>query len=374
MTVFRRSGGAVALTFSKSIPTKAGALVEKLEPHRFQGIEGAEHEAVSCGWATPADPSGQHFDPAAIDVEGALWLVMRIDAKKVPTAIVANHTATAEASMGRPLSRSERRELRQDLEPKLLAKTLPSTKSVDVLMFPGDRLLLLFTTSNAALESFVKLWRDTFGDPVVVMFPVDLARHAVAPVRALGALLDDLTPTKLPVKGQRSLGLEPVEEFLGAEFLLWLWFRAEEHDGSLELKKPKGQAGVIVTDLVELAPNDSELTVTTLRGGLPTRTPEATSCLRRGYRPARLRLFIGFGSASWEVTVDAERFAFSGTVLPEEDDDLTGEERSAHRVEAWHDLFAVFSGVFGEFLAVRLSPDGWERESSELIAWMENRP
>ena len=371
MKVFRRTGSIVAFSYQKAVPKKATTFVGKLKKHRFESIDSASEEISSTGWTTPADPSGDQFDPDAIDVEGAYWIQMRTDRKRMPTKFLGHHFAVAEASRGRKLSRRERTEIREEIAPQLLERQLPTTNSIDVLVFPHERLVLLFATSASVRDSFVVLWERTFEGKLTPLYPCDLARASVAAAQL--SEIDQLTPTKLPRDGQLTLGLEQTEEWLGREFLLWLWFLSEHRGGTFEIEDPKGEVAISLDELVQFAPADDNETASTLRGGTPSRTPEAREGLLRGRKLSRLRLVLALSSEVWQLTIDAERFALASVKLPEDDPDTDSEEVGFSRVDDWRRLFVVFSATFARFLAVRLNAKAWKRESEELVTWMRNR-
>jgi DNA recombination-dependent growth factor C len=190
--VFRRSGGFVTFLVAGKLPAPdSQGFRDALAQHRFRTIETAAAEQVSVGWVTPRDPTGETFEPEHMRCGNAWWLRVRVDRKQLPAAWVAIYRAAAEHGAGRPLSVREKRELREDLERKLLPRVLPAVKLVDVLWLPERGAMLLFATSRAAQEQFERLVRLTFGKQIEPAAPLRLAQ-------ALGLQADHLSPVRWP--------------------------------------------------------------------------------------------------------------------------------------------------------------------------------
>lgn len=196
--MFRRSGGFVAFHVEGKTPRPdQEAFAEALSLQRFRSIETAASEERSIGWVSPADPTGDSFAQEDLDLDGAVWLRIRIDKKKLPTIWLKIHRAEAERSRGTPMSARERKELRVDLERRLLPRILPSVQLVDVLWSVEKDLILLFATSSSMREEFHKLFLRTFGARLIDSDPHSLAVHAGISREAV-AYLDEVAPVRWP--------------------------------------------------------------------------------------------------------------------------------------------------------------------------------
>src|SRR5690606_32141553 len=88
------------------------------------------------------------------------------------------HRTEAERSAGRKLTTRERKELKEDLQSRLLPRILPSVALVDVLYEPSRQLVLLFGTAGSVREEFVKLFFRTFATTLVPADAHELAARA----------------------------------------------------------------------------------------------------------------------------------------------------------------------------------------------------
>lgn len=184
----------------------AESFAAALAAQRFRTIESAASEETSIGWVSPGDPTGDSFDREDFDVENAIWLRVRIDKKKLPTVWLQIHRTEAERSRGKPMSARERKELRVDLERRLLPRILPSVQLIDVLWEPQRKLVFLFGSSNSLREEFQKLFVQTFAAILVEAGPHVLAHHAGLSREAL-SYLEEVAPVRWP----RSSSERPIE-------------------------------------------------------------------------------------------------------------------------------------------------------------------
>lgn len=201
--MFRKSGSVTLLQFEGALPEAgSSAFSAALQARRFRTIEHAASEESSAGWVSPADPTGDSFDPASIVTGDAWWLRIRFDRKVLPPAWLAIYRVAAEASAGRKLTPRERRELRADLCEKLLPRILPAVRFVDVLVVPREKRVLLFSTSAATQAAFGELFEHSFDVHVTPAEPGALAARAdLGP--DLARQLADVRPVRWPRGDER---------------------------------------------------------------------------------------------------------------------------------------------------------------------------
>lgn len=362
MTALRRSGPAVAHRVGGKLP-EPEAFLEALANHRFRTIENAASEEISVGWVTPADPSGNSFEPEDLDAGGSIWLRMRIDRKTLPAKQLQIHIAAAEHARGRKLSAKERRELKDDLMDKLLTRVLPTTTFVDALLL-GDRVLLL-CSSKGANESFRKLFHETFGAELT---PIDGLGMALALTdKKLHGLVEDLEPVRWP--GGSTFGFDSTHGFLGEEFLLWLWFQTEHGDGEFSMTRQR-TIGVAIDDML-MFPAPPDETQLVLRHGQPTRSESARAALRGGRRVGVARLIIAEGERQWVATLDGECMAFRSVRLPDDAEECESDsDRTADRAANWWGAVELLELLFAKFLQSRLAPNWADTEAARIGVWM----
>ncbi len=158
--------------------------------------------------------------------------------------------------------------------------------------------------------------------------------------------------------------------FLGSEFLTWLWFKVDCHDGLLDVKDI-GRVELIFDDQMTLDAYLAETQRNDLRGGAPAYSPEALTALRQGKRPIKAKLRVIREGREWSFAFKAETFDLGAIKIPALLTDET-DEQFWERMYLVEELEGVVHGLYREFLSVRLSNDWSERFVGAMQAWIES--
>jgi recombination associated protein RdgC len=153
-----------------------------LVKYTIKDIEGEDQEKAA-GWTSHNAP----FDPL---FENSNWIAgpyavfsLRIDKKTLPAKAVRKHyeieCKKRMRESGRDfLSREEKRQVREHVEMVLLSR-IPAVPSVyDVLWNHGNNSLWFMATQKSAREEFESLFLQSFGVPLVPLFPFTIAELA----------------------------------------------------------------------------------------------------------------------------------------------------------------------------------------------------
>ena len=162
----------------------------------------------------------------------------------------------------------------------------------------------------------------------------------------------------------------PVDErggmdYLGPEFLTWLWWRASV---APEFKHADGTAVYVhVDEYLELRGERAAARKTTLRSGMPAASAEGKVALRGGKVVTSARLILARGEEETTFTLRGEDLDVSSARLrvPEGD---TAEERLAASLVAARRLYDDLDLCFRSFLDVRCG-DAWDAEAARVRAW-----
>ncbi len=170
-------------------------------------------------------------------------------------------------------------------------------------------------------------------------------------------------------KKEEDLTFALERSFLASEFLTWLWFRCEVEGGVFDL--PTGGISLAVEDALTLAGWDDEGLRATLRGGSPTRRPEAANALAGGLLLRKAKLVAARDTREWLFTLDGQSLDLSGIkVIENEEDEDEPEDPLADKLAAGEELRAAIDELFCLFLALRLADD-WSRiEVPRLRDWV----
>jgi len=159
--------------------------------------------------------------------------------------------------------------------------------------------------------------------------------------------------------------------FLGAEFLVWLWFCSETFDGKFVL-----DAGPLELWLDSPLSLESQLQPgerIALRGIHPSATAEAKEALRQNKLPTRARLVLRTESHEFALVLDAATLGVSGASVPavlSRDSD----EAFLERMTLLDTLHRTLDELFASFVRQRLDV-GWEKRWVPAMAsWMREEP
>ncbi len=155
-------------------------------------------------------------------------------------------------------------------------------------------------------------------------------------------------------------------DFLGPEFLTWLWWRAAERP---TFHHPDGsEVCVLFDEHLEFRGERSAARKAVLRAGVPGASVEARAALRSGKVLVAARIVIARGEAERRVTIRAEDLDFSGVRLPAPEPG-PARERLEAQLAALEDLEDDLDLCLSAFLKVRISPE-WPAEVARLRAFV----
>ena len=164
-------------------------------------------------------------------------------------------------------------------------------------------------------------------------------------------------------------------DWLGPEFLTWLWWRAGVSPEFVE-KTLGGKAGrgdpaslyVHVDEFLELRGERAAARRTSLRAGMPGASAEGKVALRHGKVVTAARLLFARGEEETSLTLKAEDLDLSSVKLPGIDS-ADAEERLAASLSAARRVYDDVDLCFRAFLEIRCT-DRWEAESEKMRAWV----
>lgn len=161
--------------------------------------------------------------------------------------------------------------------------------------------------------------------------------------------------------------------FLASEFITWIWFRCEVEGGTFDL--PSGGLSLAVEDALQLASWEDEGVKSNLRGGAPTRRPEAAHALAAGLLLAKARFVAARAGREWLFSLDGQTLDLSGVKVVEAEGEAEDEPEDAlaDKLAAGEELRIAIDELFEQFLGLRLDDD-WETiEVERLRSWVRQK-
>lgn len=386
-----------------------------LRDHAFAEAAVASPEQVETGFI-----SGAHLFDTQFTFEAnaygnpagsLLYYAMRIDTHAIPGEVKQAYQAIEEkaASTLNPSGFASKRQKRdaRDVVDRKLAQEVSSgrfrrSKSVPVLWNLVSREIYLGATSIAAGEELAKLMHESFAVNLEMLTSGSLAEVVFSGNRRD---FEDLKPSSFtpPPKDAREhedeAGDAPpmdinvphvpwvaastsTRDFLGNEWLIWLWWKVETEGGVIEVptitggKKSdrKSRFAVVIDRSLDM---DCAWDVTgkqSLRGGKPTLLPEAREALIEGKWPRKAGLIIADADdeTQWELTLQGDKYLVSGCALPKVEDATHPREIVDQRLQSTLALSSALDGLYHSFLTERMSR-GWATKVETIREWIRTR-
>jgi hypothetical protein len=362
------------------LPSWAG---ERLAANAFRSIEKGADE-LSVGWVHLDDPRLSDFsDPQAYVRDHYLNFALRRDQRRLPAALFKAHLARAEedflaANPG--LSRvpkAKREELREAVRGALLARTLPVPGIWDAVWDTRRQVVTFAALSPKVVDLFETLFKQTFdGLRLVAITPFERARKVVP------AELAQSLERANQAAGEGILEEIRDNQWLGAEFLLWLAWRALTGAGDYQVRGEgpalagEGFAAWLDDRLVLTggAEGGQKVAVT----GPQDRFDEVRTALAGEKSLAEAVLHLEKGESAWRLNLKAPTFHFASFRCPGvklEKDALTDAE--SERIAVFFERMALleegqqlFDSLLRDFLTARLD-SGWPELAGRIRTWLE---
>ena len=354
--------------------------LERLENHAIGKQRVAAADGVEVGWS-----AGDHILDTAFDLEknvvnDALHFCIRIDAQKVPSDLLRAYTqvelkALAATNPSGVPSARQKREARETARERLDEEAKDGRflkrRAYPLLWDAQTNEVLVGTTAVTVIDRLHTLFQQTFGHTLELL---GAGRQAfrLAEVRQQTRNIDDATPAPfVPGVSPSEMAWlldETSRDFLGNEYLLWLWYILDAETDTLRLTDSTEVAVMLARTLVLECPRGQTGKETITSDG-PTRLPEARRAIQSGKLPRKVGLVIVRHDHQYELTLQAENMAVSGVRLPAPE---AGDERSRleERVTQLRHLVETLDLMYDTFNQCRAG-DPWTKELAKMQKWLQ---
>lgn len=340
---------------------------------RIAAGDGGQH-----GWVAGDHALDTDFTLEKNIVNDSLQFGLRIDTNKPPAELLKAYTAielkamATENPSGIP-SKRQRREAKQLAKDKLEEESRDG-RFIKRRVYPvmwdataGE--LLVGATSAKAIETALHLFAQTFGFLPQPLFAGSQAAH-LAEARGLTRAVDDASPSVFTAGQGDDIAWELTEQsrnFLGNEFLLWLWYYLENKTDTLKLTDDSEAVVMLARSLYLECPR-GQTGKESIRSDGPTRLAECLRAIQTGKLPRKVGLTVVRHDAQYELTLQAETLAIGGAKLPAVEGD--GERaRLENRVTQIRHLLETLDLLYDAFLQRRLGA-GWAGELAAMKRWL----
>jgi hypothetical protein len=359
--------------------------LERLASHGIGTQRRATADGVEVGWIAADHILDTNFNLEKNVVNDALHFALRVDALKIPSDLLRAYTAVellglaAGNPSGLPSARQRRQARAQALE-RLETEAADGRflrrKSYEVLWDGQSNELLVGTTAVTVIDRLYTLFYETFDRKLEPLFAGAQA-YRLAEAREQTRGVDDAGPSAFVAGPAKPIVAwlpdETSRDFLGNEFLLWLWHQLDAESDTIKLADDSEVAAMFARSLVLECPR-AQTGRESITSDAPTQLPEARRAIQSGKLPRKAGLTLVRHDHQYELSVQAETLAISGAKLPPSEEE---EERARleERVTLLRHLLETLDLLYDRFGRVRAG-GGWAKELARIQAWLreQDRP
>jgi len=341
--------------------------LERLDHFRAGRDRIASIDGIECGWTAGGHILDTAFEPEKNIVNDALLFELRIDTDKLPSDLLKAYievelkAIVAENPSGRPSPRQKkeaREAAKERLEQEAKGGRFKKRKCVPVMWDGITNTVLFGATSITHIDRLVSLFEQTFG---YKLDPITAGNSAAGTL----ALNPDAAPAAF-VPGNSPdiawIANDSNRDWLGNEFLLWLWFTSDEIGEVLDLPDGSTITYMLARSMSVECPSGRTGTDGFKHEG-PSRLPEAKRAIQSGKLPRRCGITIVHHDNQFELTLNAETLSIASAKLPPLPDDVVEDHARRHeRITLVRDLITAVEKLYAAFIADRFGPI-WQRET-----------
>jgi len=358
--------------------------VETLRQYAIGEAKSLSNEQARVGFL-----AGDHLLDYDFDLEknvfgDALHFAVRIDTNQVPAAVrrawlqIELAVLTAD-SPGRRPTKAQREEAKDAVEARCEEAArggqFQRMQQFPVLWDAKNNLLYCGGTSTAA--------SDVCSDMMFKAFELELSRLSSGKIALEWATkarqrraLNDTVPASFRGGGAKADvtwwdGETDNYDFLGNEFLLWLWWHLETQSDTIKVPDGSEVTGMFARTLTLECP-EGESGKGTIAAEDPTYLPEAAHAIRTGKLPRKAGLILVRHGEQYELTLQAETFAVSGAKI-QIDEDAEGRGILEDRIEGLRGLKETLDLTFQAFCGQRIGKS-WSGELEQIRGWLKTKP
>jgi hypothetical protein len=157
-------------------------------------------------------------------------------------------------------------------------------------------------------------------------------------------------------------------DFLGNEFLLWLWWRWEHVSDTIALSDGSEVTGMFARTLSLQCPRDESGKETITADG-PTGLPEAMQAIRSGKLPRKAGMTLVRQGEQYDLALQPEGFMIGGAKIQVENA-AEGRGVLEDRIESVRNLHETIDLLFRAFCEQRVGKN-WHGELAQICPWLK---
>jgi hypothetical protein len=342
----------------------------------------ASADGVETGWTAGDHILDTDFQLAKNVINDTLTFDLRVDTDKIPGDLLRAYYAvelkalTKNNPSGFPSAKQKReaKEIARDrLEQEAKDGRYRKRKCYPVLWDRLSNEVLFGATSITQVDRLCNLFGQTFGAELECVTAGRRAYH-LAELHSRTRMVDDSAPSAF-VPGVTPedvawIADESSRDFIGNEFLLWLWYHTDAESDTVKLADGSDVAVMLARTLTLECPRGQTGHETISSEG-PTQLPEARRAIQSGKLPRKVGLTLVRHGEQYELAIHAETLAVGGAKLPPPDETIS-EVRAKldERANQIRNLIETLDLLYDAFGQKRFGKD-WEGELIGMQKWLK---
>ena len=352
--------------------------IEILSKHAAGKFQTASEENVSVGFLGGEHLFDQDFDHSKNLINEAIHFSARFDTNQIPSAYRAAWLQMELAGIAKDsetgvITKAQRKEAKEAVEQRCETEAATGKyrkmQSFPMLWDYANELLYFGGSVGTAGRHCLDLVERAFGVELRHWSAGSLAEQWGIDNELYGEV-DDLQPVSF-VSGQTmgshkwSNEHSQSPDFLGNEFLMWLWWTLENQTDTITLADDS-KVTVMLAKTLSLECPLGESGKESISAESPVKLPEAMQAIRSGKLPRKAGMTIVREDRQFDLTLQAESFGISGAKIHlEEDEEFDDDDR----IDAIRQLSETMDLMFETFLGRRTGKD-WKKDLKAIGGWL----
>lgn len=342
----------------------------------------ASADGIETGWTAGDHVLDTDFQLAKNVINDTLSFDLRVDTDKLPSDLLRAYYAVELKALSKKnpsgfasaKQKKEAKEIARDrLEQEAKDGRYRKRKCIPVLWDRLSNEVLFGATSLTQVDRLTSLFEQTFGAELEC---VTAGRRAyqLAELHSRTRMVDDSAPSAF-VPGVTPpdvawIADETSRDFIGNEFLLWLWYHTDAESDTIQLAD-KSDVTLMLARTLTLECPRGQTGHETISSEGPAKLPEARRAIQSGKLPRKVGLTLVRHSEQSELTLHAETLAVSGAKLPPPDETISeARAKLDERANQIRNLIETLDLLYDAFGQKRFGKD-WEHELHAIQKWLK---
>jgi hypothetical protein len=380
--------GALAFSRFSVVGTDVPKLPREDTLEKFGALALREDELstaeVDYGWCAGRHVFDGEFTVGNCVYNDCVHVGLRIDTNKVPSElkkayVALEESATAANNPSGFASRKQKREARETAKRKIeedLASGKFRRSRVTNVLWDMPAGVVYAAVSMSQREQLMELFERTHDLQLIPITAGSLALHRME-TGGKRREYEDIVPTRFaslpgdpPAEYPWTAKGDTAKDFLGNEFLMWLWQSANSKGGEVNLGEHA--ATVMFSKSLDLDCAFGQSGKTGLKFETPTEMPEALEAVRAGKVPRKTGLTVALHGQLYTLSLSAEQLAISGLKLPEVEKADSPRVLFEERITLLRDFMKGFDQMYDAFLKHR-GGDSWQGQVDTMRRWFAGK-